>query len=390
MSEYFDFLRRVYFFRNLSSEELELIAEKCNKESFAPGDIIFAENSQADKFYIVIDGKVEVWKNYYDPRPDLLAVHGAGHLFGEMALIDDLPRSATLVAREPTQVLFLYRSDFHNLIKSHTSIALSVMMSVSLMVRSSNEIFVEDLRKRNLELEKANENLRRAQAELLRAERLSTLGKFSSLILHDIRNPISVLQGQAQLMLFHLGDKEKLEMEIRNLIHETGRLERLSSELLDYSRGDIRLDIGVHTVADIFSRIIGTIGERFRKEGIAISLKNEVPGPILLDGERIFRVFLNLADNARKAMSGRGGTFTLGAKAETEKVVFSVSDTGEGMSEEVLEHVFEPFFSSSSRGGTGLGSLIVKNIVEAHGGKVRIFSKPGEGTTVAFDLPLRN
>ena len=166
---YFEFLKNVFFFKNLSDDEIKLVLAFCHEESFEPGKILFIEGSMADRFYIVLEGTVEVWKNYSDPKPDLLGIHGCGHFFGEMALVDELPRSATVVAKEPTKVLFLYRNDFHELIMKHSSIALSVMRSMSFLVRSSNEAFVEDLRRRNNELEAAYSELEAIQSEIGRA-----------------------------------------------------------------------------------------------------------------------------------------------------------------------------------------------------------------------------
>jgi CRP-like cAMP-binding protein len=267
---WFPFLRRVSLFKGLSDEEIRLVAESCAEEARDPGDVIFVEGSTADRFYIVMEGRVEVWKNFYDPKPDLLAVHGPGHFFGEMALIDELPRSATVVAKEPTRLLYLYRDDFRRLIRERSSIALSVMTGISYMVRNSNESYVDDLRKRNAELERAYAQLKSAHAERLRSERLSTLGKFSSLILHDIRNPLSILKGQLQLMQMRLGEGEKLERHIAASLAEVARLERLAGEFLDYSRGEVRLDMAVTRPSELFARVEEAIGERLANTGIKV------------------------------------------------------------------------------------------------------------------------
>jgi signal transduction histidine kinase len=111
---------------------------------------------------------------------------------------------------------------------------------------------------------------------------------------------------------------------------------------------------------------------------------------VILDAERVFRALLNVADNARKAMSHSGGILTLKSYRDADKLVLETSDSGEGMGPDVLAHVFEPFYSASGQGGTGLGMLIVKNIVEAHGGTVRLGSKPGVGTRVLLSFPLRS
>jgi signal transduction histidine kinase len=346
------------------------------------------EGAVADKFYIVMDGKVEVWKAYQDDRRSLLATHGAGHFFGEMALIDELPRSATLVARESTRALFLLREDFQRLIKSNASIALSVMMSISLMVRSSNETFVEDLRERNAKLEAAYAELKAAQDELLRSERLSTIGKFSSLILHDIRNPIAVMKAIADLAALHSGDAEAVAGDLKRMRLEIARMERLAQEFLDYTRGEIRLSLGVATVDAVFTRLAEGLGDRLQRANIELELVNQAPEPFVVDEERFSRVLVNLAENSRKAMPN-GGILSIRAVRRGDRVVFTVTDSGEGMTSEVLARIFEPFYSNSGKGGTGLGMLIVKNIVEAHEGEIQVKSESGEGTEVTVSIPAR-
>ena len=365
-----------------------MVAKACHEEHHSSGDILFQEGSAADRCYIVLEGRVEVWKDYTEAKPSLLGVHGPGHFFGELALLDELPRSATVVARENTRVLFLYREDFRNLIRDHSSIALSVMVSISFMLRSSNEVFLEDLKKRNIELEAAYRELEEVHADRLRNERLSTLGKFSSMILHDIRNPLSMLKGLLQLMILNIHDSEKLEVNIRNALAEVARLENLAAEFLDYSRGEIRLNLGVSTASWLFKRVEESIRERFRSSGLSVAVDCRLEDALLLDGERILRALLNVADNARKAMSP-GGVLTLRAFPEGDANIFVLEDTGEGMSPEVLAHIFEPFYSSSKAGGTGLGMLIVKNVVEAHGGTVTVESEPGRGTRVRLSIPKR-
>jgi signal transduction histidine kinase len=382
MKELAELLKKVYFFRGLSAAELENIHLASHEACFQPGEVIFREGSEADRFYIVLSGAVEVWK-----QKDLLAVHTAGHLFGEMALIDELPRSATVIAREPTRLAYIGRADFQQIIRENSSVAISIIRSVSDMVRTSNEHFLDSLRARNLELQRANRALREAQEELLRKERLSTLGKFSSLILHDIRNPISVLRSLAEMILLGTGDLERVERNARKIIVEADRLNQLASELLDYSRGEIRLNPTIVRLEEFFSRLREAIAERFLARSIAIRLEIEFPGPAILDENRLFRVFLNLADNAWKAMP-RGGELRIRVWKSGGTLLAEVSDTGIGMTAEVQARIFEPFFSSSEMGGTGLGMAIVKSIIEAHHGTVSFTSEPKKGTTFRLSLPL--
>jgi signal transduction histidine kinase len=256
------------------------------------------------------------------------------------------------------------------------------------MVRKSNQTFVEDLRERNRQLQKAYDELQSAQAELLRNERLTTMGKFSSMILHDIRNPISVIKAYAD-MLVSKGDLEEKNLKyIENISFETQRLNQLANELLDYSRGEIRLDMELVEISDFLREVTEYASRRMTSKSIRIICKDNYGGQIIFDRQRMTRVFANLLENARKAM-GHSGTCTISADRQGELLRLEVKDDGVGMSEEVMKHIYEPFYSSSPQGGTGLGMAIVKSVVEAHHGLVEIESTEGSGTTVGVSLPLR-
>jgi len=387
LKDLYSFLRKVYFFRDLPDHQIQKIQKVCHQIEYQPGTVIFEEGSQADRFYIVAEGAVEVWKDYELPEKDLLAVHEPGHLFGEMALIDELPRSATVLAKEPTRLFYIARDDFQRIIQDNSEIAISILKSVTDMVRSSNEYFVENLRDRAKELEKTNLALQEAQEELLRRDRLSTLGKFSSLILHDIRNPLSIVRSMAEMLLLNSKDPAKVEKNARKIITEADRLNQIASELLDYSRGEIRLNMAIVDLRTFFNRLLETVEEKFQARDIEVITNIELAAPIIMDEQRMFRVFYNLADNARKAMP-RGGEFRIRAFQADQTVRVEVSDTGVGMDPSVQKKIFDPFFSHSDEGGTGLGMSIVKSVIEAHNGTLFVSSKPKGGTTFRVTLPL--
>jgi signal transduction histidine kinase len=387
LKDLFAFLKKVYFFQDLPDGQIKKIQQVCHQIEYQPGQIIFDEGSQADRFYIVAEGAVEVWKDYRLPEKDLLAVHERGHLFGEMALIDELPRSATVLAKEPTRLFYIDRDDFHRIIQNNSEIAISILKSVSDMVRSSNEYFVESLRERARELEKTNQALQEAQEELLRKDRLSTLGKFSSLILHDIRNPLSILRSMAEMIILNSNESAKVERNAKRIITEADRLNQIASELLDYSRGEIRLNMAIVNLESFFNRILDAVEEKLQARDIKVVTEIKVSQPVIMDEQRMFRVFYNLADNARKAMP-QGGTFTIRAFKADQTLKVEVSDTGVGMDPAIQRKIFDPFFSYSDEGGTGLGMSIVKSVIEAHNGTLFVTSKPKGGTTFRVTLPL--
>lgn len=388
MNGYFSFLRQVYFFQELSDGEIRDILKYCNEAEFAANQVIFYENEPAERFYIIMSGEVEVWKSYDTPDADILAVHGPGKLFGEMALVEDLPRSATVVSRLDTRLLYIGAQDFINIIKENSKVALSIMKSLSAMIRKSNESFLEDLKRRNLKLEQALTELKSAQKELLSKERFSNMGKFSSMILHDIRNPLSVIKGYAEMIMRSEQISESCLGYMKNILMESERLGALANEMLDYTRGEVRLSMAVVAMPDFMKRLEEYVTRRFASKNISIECSSTVNKPVMFDAERMFRVLQNLSENARKAMS-RNGKFSVSVAEEGGSLVFDVVDDGEGMSGEVLEHVFEPFYSSSKAGGTGLGMAIVKSIVDAHDGTIDIHSAPGKGTKIRMAIPFR-
>jgi signal transduction histidine kinase len=383
-----ELLRGLYFLRGLGEEDLLRVAAACREERYEPGALICREGTPADRFFIIVEGSVEVWKDWGEREADMLAVHGAGHLFGELALIDELPRSATVLAREPARVLSVGREDFHRIVTENATVALSIMRSVSSMVRTSNDSFVDSLRNRNRALVKANRELKTAQEKLIRAERLSLLGRVSSLILHDIRNPLSVLRSLAELTLLHTVEPAAVERNVRRIVDEADRLDRIAGELLDYSRGEISLHMSIVDPCDLVREAVRIIQERFQSRKIEIRVELGPAPSVIMDHDRMLRVLLNLADNSRKAMP-TGGVFTVSVGREDGRLVFQVADTGEGMEKDIQDHLFEPFFTSSREGGTGLGMTIVKSIVDAHDGSLRFSSRSREGTTFRISLPLR-
>jgi signal transduction histidine kinase len=380
-------LAGVPFFNGLAPADLALIAAAAHEETFAPGATIFREGSPADRLYIILEGTVEVWKDYGDEQRDLIAAHGTGHLFGEMAVVDDLPRSATVVARDAVRLLSVGREDFRSIVAANGAIALSITRSVSAMVRASNESFLENLHRRNRALLKANRELRRAQERLIQAERLSVLGKFASLILHDIRNPIAILRGFAEMVQLAPGDTALVERNIGRIIAEADRLNRLASEMLDFSRGDIALNVSIVDLRELVAKVTGTLAEAFAARKVEVVSRVDFAGPVVLDADRMLRALINLADNARKAMP-KGGTFTIATAKKGRSVILEVADTGVGMDKDVQKRLFEPFFTQSEEAGTGLGLCVVKNVVEAHGGKLAYTSEKGKGTTFRIALPV--
>ena len=385
--EFLQTFENLELFRDLPRRDLDKFLAQCREEEAEPQSLIVREGDEADRFYILLEGQVEIWKDYDTPYADLLAVRGPGACFGELSLIDELPRSATVRATTPVRLVTLAKPHFLVVIEENPSVALLIMKTVSHLVRLSNDAFQDGLRQRNLMLERAYTDLQTAQADLIRSERLSTLGKFASMIIHDLRNPLSIVKGYAEILAVSEPDPERTALLAAKLLGEAERLNRMVGELLDYSRGNIRLNLAPVRLGDLFRQLRDEFEGPFAARQILLEVWNDVEGPLLFDLDRMRRVFTNLLENARKALR-HGGVVKLVARLEGDRVLVRVEDNGEGMDEATRARLFEPFFSASGSGGTGLGLLVVSNVVEAHQGTIQVTSEPGFGTAITLSLPV--
>lgn len=365
------------------------LAKICVPVNYPPRKTIAREGVDAKNLFALITGTVGIWVDYDTDKADLLAVREAPCLVGELSIADQLPRSATIVSGAPVAGYTIDADSFRKLLEERGSIALALLRGISKLVRSSNDSFVSELRQHNEELMRTNAELTQAQRQLVRQERLSSLGKFSSMIIHDLRNPLSVIMGYADLLELKLEDQDgELYQYLSRIKRETSRLTGLTNAWLDYTRGEIRLAYAPVTVEKLFEQLHENVKTLIIAKGLTVKWNREFQGTALLDFNRTLRVMVNLFDNACKACS-KGGCIEVSANRDIDHMLLSVKDDGIGMNKETLNHVFEPFYSASDRGGTGLGMHIVKTIVEAHSGSVDIKSSPDEGTEIVIRLPLR-
>lgn len=382
-----NFLKNIYFFHEMPESSLGKIMDLCSEKEYAPESVLFFEDMPGDCFFIVLEGELEIWKRFGQVDGVLLGISGPGQPVGEMALIDDQPRSATVRARTALKALVIQAADFHELMLTDNNMCMTLLRSVTMMVRRSNESHISDLDRQKRELEKAYKELQAVQDELLSRERLSVVGKFSSLILHDIRNPLSAMKSRIALLSMNYGNHEYFAESIEKINGDIVRMEMLAAEFLDYARGNIRINLSTCSLNILFERFLDSISMKAERSNICIKIENSVQIPVLLDEERMLRVLINAGENACKAMPD-GGNLTVSAVFQKGMLILTISDTGCGMSGEVLKHIFEPFYTSSPSGGTGLGLIIIKSIVEAHNGSVSVNSAEGKGTTLRITLPV--
>jgi PAS domain S-box-containing protein len=216
---------------------------------------------------------------------------------------------------------------------------------------------------------------------------------FVAIVSHELRTPLSSLRGFAELMLTREFSREK-QREFLTIIHkESIRLTALLNDFLDLQRlesGQEQGEIELVELPSLLREIRALFGQAWSSHALHVEVEGKPP-PVRAHPDRIRQVLSNLVSNALK-FSPRGGKVELGVKGEGPEVVVWVSDEGIGMTPEVLANLFKKFFRADSAetrgiGGTGLGLALVKEVVEAHGGRIWVESKPGDGSTFFFSLP---
>jgi len=240
-------------------------------------------------------------------------------------------------------------------------------------------------------LAETNRRLQQAQAEARRSERLAALGQLSAGVAHEIRNPLGVIKGSAEMLAQKLPPSDALAVELAGYIStEVDRLNAIVSRFLDFARPlhPIRRPAAVPALIERALKVAmaGRNDLRVAVEREFAAGLPEVP----VDAELCEQVFTNLALNAFQAMGEAGGTLRVrvrpAASNLTPGVAIEFEDTGPGVPAELREQIFNPFFTTR-KDGVGLGLAIVSKIVDEHGGSIRLESPPGRGACFRVFLP---
>ncbi|MBN1993102.1 MAG: PAS domain S-box protein [Anaerolineae bacterium] len=240
------------------------------------------------------------------------------------------------------------------------------------------------------ELARLNADLQATQAELLRQERLATLGKLTATVSHEIRNPLATIRASAFSLDRQTRDRGLgVERALDRIERNVSRCDNIITELLDYTRlGE--LDSRLVFFDDWLNQMLA---EQIIPADITLSVNLAAGVEVWLDPERFRRVIVNLVDNACQALQEESKPNQLEkivrvqTEVVAEQIKLSIIDTGPGIPPEMMPHIFEPLYSTKGF-GVGLGLPVVQGIVKQHGGKIELNSEMGRGTQVVIWLPL--
>jgi signal transduction histidine kinase len=359
-------LEAIPLFRHLNRMELQALRTITQERKFPVEQDIFQEGAPGDGVYFVKDGLVEISAGQGGRR--VFTRLGPGEIFGEMSIIEHRPRSATATAMANTEVYFLPRGEMLSFIQHSPGLAFALLQQISHRLREFNQLHVR---------------------ELIQSENLALIGRFAQGIVHDLKNPLSIISLSAE-MLGMAGTDEAARAKVQSRISkQVVRINDMVGDILiftqDNQKGGERLPLDY---CSFILELVNDLNAEAELKAVKIEMQDFPPTvTVLFNARRINRVFFNLTNNAMDMMR-QGGKIFLRFQLNENEVITEMEDTGPGIAPEIAGKLFQPFATHGKAHGTGLGLSICKKIIEDHGGKIWVKGEARRGATFCFSLPL--
>ena len=228
-------------------------------------------------------------------------------------------------------------------------------------------------------------SIRQGREDLIQQERLSTIGRLSASMVHDLRNPLAAIYGGAEMLVDTDLPPSHVKRLAGNIYRASRRIQELLQDLLNVSRGRTQ-SLEVCRLREVAAAASEALASTAEAQNVAISLEIPAEIELPLERSRMERAFTNLIANALEAMPG-GGSVRITARVEDGAAVVDVADNGPGIAPEIRSRLFQPFVTAGKRNGMGLGLAMTRQTVVDHGGDMWVESELGRGARFTFRLP---
>jgi signal transduction histidine kinase len=372
-------------FPGISPDEVEELISNSKINSYPAGAVLCHENNIEYTFYMILDGEAEVSKMVNNNESRLLKLLTTGDFFGEMALIHNAPRAATVAAKTPLVVLELEKEGFDRVLKHSSSVAMAMVKEISNRLRQNDELAIEDLRMRAGELAEAYQKL--AEQDLTRREFLTNVA-------HELRTPLMAASGYLQILQKGMLSGEKLHSAVETVSRNVGQIVSLVNDILFLQ--EIELVLPEFQAVDLVE-IARSVADKYMKKAeerhIRLKVKGERSAPkVAGDLRSLERAVTALVDNAIK-FSPHGGDVEIRFTERGDSLIMAIEDHGIGIAPEIRSRIFDRFYHLEKSGddlfgGLGIGLAITRQVIEQHHGKLEVESRPGHGSTFTMFLPV--
>ena len=330
---------------------------------------MFHEGDKANCVYLVLTGVVRIVKAAASSDPQVLSRVGPDGFFGEYGVLDSAARSATAIAETPCRFACLPQIPLVQVLNAMPSTQLFGLLHHILdNVRQTTNRYTDDL---------------------VRRTKMTALGGMLNTIVHDFRNPFSIISVTAGLLRETHSADATLVQYCTLIEEQIARMNDMAEDVLDFSRGLVHLERAPVATGTILAHFAQLNTSDLRRKNVVFEVHTS-DAWLMADTNKILRVLQNLTNNAAEMFGSQGGHISIHATNRGACVEIAVKDNGPGIPKNVQQNLFEPFVTAGKAKGIGLGLPIVKSIVESHGGKVRVETAPDGGTTFRIELPRCN
>ena len=370
-------------FPGIKAEEVTELIANSQVHAYAPGTPLCLENAIEGTFYIILEGEAEVTKVINSSEVRLLKTLHAGDFFGEMALIHNAPRAASVIAKSHLVALELNKEAFDRVLKSSSSISMTMVREISNRLRTNDEMAVEDLRLRASELAQAYQQL--AEQELSRREFLTNIA-------HELRTPLMAAGGFLQILQKGMIPPAQLDNTLDTVARNIQQITTLVNDILFLQEMDLVLpDFESIDLYDLMKVVVKKYEHKARQQNVHLNIKKPWGLPNTFgDIESLQRALECLIDNAIK-FSPKGGDVEISFTEDGNEVALSVRDEGIGIAPARQPRIFDRFHHLEQSGehlfgGLGIGLAITRQVIKQHDGKLEVSSREGIGSTFTIKL----
>ncbi len=353
------------FFKEFKARERDNLKRVSSVVEFGPEQVIFEEGDTSDALYLVLTGEVNFTKRLQDGRTPVISKAGPGEFFGEVGLFTGESRALSAVAVEAARVGIVPKGALLDFIRNTPGPVDLILQSIVGHLHHTTRHYIEDM---------------------LKTEKMAVVGNMMNTIIHDFKNPFTLISLGAQVLMQTHQD-EKTKRICTNIEEQVRRMVDMANEIADFSRGQQSLEFAPVNTKKLFQRFKDLNFPYFQKEDVEFELE-AIDFTIEAEESKLIRVLQNLVSNAIDSFEEKGGgRVSMIARKKNDGVEIIIQDNGCGIPENIRDRLFEPFVTFGKSSGTGLGTAIVKSIVEAHRGTIRFETAKNRGTTFFIWLP---
>jgi signal transduction histidine kinase len=372
-------------FPGITPDEVQKLIAHSKVHSYPTGTVLCQEDKVETTFYMILEGEVEVTKNINQSEERLLKTLGPGGFFGEMGLIHNAPRAATVTAKTDLVALELEKEAFDDVLNHSASVSMAMVREISNRLRENDEMAVEDLRLRARELAQAYQKL--AEQEVARREFLTNVA-------HELRTPLMAASGYLEILQGGLLNKDQMNLAVDTVTRNVQKIATLVNDIFFLQELDLVLpDFQAVEMGEVASNVLEQYKTEAVKRGVHLSLTEDRNLPAVSgDPKSLERALMALVDNAIK-FSPRGGDVEIRLKKGKRQVLITIEDHGIGISPNTRPRIFDRFYHLEKHegdlfGGIGLGLSITRQVIQQHKGALEVESELNQGSTFTVSLPV--